>query len=38
MAYRIPRSTKDVDFVVKLEEPTSSRLRTRLEPHCELDP
>lgn len=38
MVYGIPRSTKDVDFVVELEEPAFSRLMTKLEPHFELDP
>jgi len=38
MVYGIPRSTKDVDFVVELEEPGFSRLINRLEPHFELDP
>lgn len=38
MVYGIPRSTKDVDFVVELEEPRFSRLIARLEPHFDLDP
>jgi len=38
MVYGIPRSTKDVDFVVELEEPRFSRPMVRLEPHFELDP
>lgn len=38
MVYGIPRSTKDVDFVVELEEPAFSLLIKRLEPAFELDP
>lgn len=38
MVYGIPRSTKDVDFVVELEEPAFSRLIKRLEPEFDLDP
>lgn len=38
MVYGIPRSTKDVDFVVELEEPRFSRLIARLIPDFELDP
>lgn len=38
MVYGIPRSTKDVDFVVELEEPAFSRLMKRLEPDFDLDP
>lgn len=38
MVYGIPRSTKDVDFVVELEESSFSRLMVRLEPQFVLDP
>jgi hypothetical protein len=38
MVYGIPRSTKDVDFVVELEEPAFSRLMKRLKPDFDLDP
>lgn len=38
LVYGIPRSTKDVDFVVELEEPRFSRLIKRLDTEFILDP
>jgi hypothetical protein len=38
MVYGIPRSTKDVDFVIELEHASFDRLISRLDPLFELDP
>ncbi len=38
MVYGIPRSTKDVDFVIELEQPSFDNLIRRTEPLLILDP